>query len=71
MSVRRLTGGRRGPGGEGRGDGQRSDRPEPTEDEKAERREKHEQMVEQWVNEGNGQDWALIREYMQQVRPGR
>lgn len=66
-------GGRRGPGGERRGDGagggERGDRPELSEEEKAERREKHEQMVEQWVNEGNGQDWALIREYMQQVRP--
>ncbi len=66
-----AMGGRRGPGGEGRGEGQRGDRPEPTEEEKAERREKREQMVEQWVNEGNGQDWALIREYMQQVRPAQ
>lgn len=70
-------GGRRGPGGgerpSGEGGGERSegrgDRPEPTEEEKAERREKHESRIEEWVNEGNGQEWALVREYMQQVRP--
>jgi len=66
--------GRRGPGSggpRGEGGGERSDRPEPTEQERQERREQHESRIEQWVNEGNGQDWALIREYMQQVRPQR
>lgn len=70
-------GGRRGPGGGGpggdrsggEGAGDRGDRPEPTEAEKEERREKHESRIEEWVNEGNGQEWALVREYMQQVRP--
>ena len=73
-----AMGGRRGgpgggrPGGEGgENGGDRGDRPEPTEEEKAERRKKHENMIEQWVNEGNGQEWALIREYMQRVRPKR
>ncbi|MEM9345534.1 MAG: hypothetical protein AAGB26_02840 [Planctomycetota bacterium] len=58
------------PGGEGRGGegGERGDRPEPTEEEKAERRAKRESQIEEWVNEGNGQDWALIREYRQQLR---
>lgn len=72
-----AMGGRRGPGGGrpgGGGDGQanqgnRGDRPERTEAEQAERREQRETQIEEWVNEGNGQDWALIREYMQQVRP--
>ena len=79
-----MGGGRRGPGGEGRGprgeggeggerggDGSRGDRPEPTEEERAERRAEHQSRVEDWVNEGNGQEWALIREYMQRVRPRR
>ena len=57
-------GGRRGPEG-----GDRGDRPEPTEAEKQARREQRESRIEGWVNEGNGQDWALVREYMQQVRP--
>lgn len=60
--------GRRGAGG-GEGGEDRGDRPEPTEEEKAERRAQHESRIEQWVNEGNGQEWALVREYMQQVRP--
>lgn len=66
-------GGPRGPGGaqnqdRARGDG---DRPEPTDEQKQERREKHESRIEQWVNEGNGQDWALIREYRDQLRPSK
>lgn len=65
MGGRGGPGGR--PGGEGRG-GERGDRPEPTEQEKAERRDKRESQIEQWVNEGNGQEWALIREYRQQLR---
>jgi len=60
-------GGRGGQGSENGGD--RGDRPEPTEEERAERRKQHESKIEQWVNEGNGQEWALIREYMQHVRP--
>lgn len=71
-------GGRGGPGG-GRPGGEdgdqrgangpaRGDRPERTEAEQAQRRERREDMIEQWVNEGNGQEWALIREYMQQLR---
>ena len=66
-------GGPGGPRGEGGGDrsGERGDRPEPSEEERAERRARHESRIEQWVNEGNGQEWALIREYMQQVRPPR
>lgn len=66
-------GGPGGPRGEGGGDrsGERGDRPESSEEERAERRARHESRIEQWVNEGNGQEWALIREYMQQVRPPR
>lgn len=56
--------GMRGP----RDDSDRSDRPERTEEEKQARREQRESMVESWVNEGNGQDSALMREYMHQVR---
>ena len=69
-----AMGGRGGPpgGGEGRGGGERSgDRPEPTEEEKAERRDKHESRIEHMINEGNGQERALIREYMMHVRPQR
>lgn len=69
-------GGRRGPGDTRnqngtRGDGERGDRPEPTDEQKQERREKHESRIEQWVNEGNGQEWALIREYRDQLRPSK
>ncbi|MGB0766526.1 MAG: hypothetical protein ACPGYV_02315 [Phycisphaeraceae bacterium] len=71
----RGRGGPGGPGGRDRnpsGDTSgRGDRPELSDEEKEERREKHETMIEQWVNEGNGQEWALMREYMQQVRPPR
>lgn len=64
--------GRREPGGErprGEEGGERGDRPERTEEENQARREEHESRIEHWVNEGNGQDWALMREYMQQLRP--
>lgn len=75
-----AMGGRGGPGGgppgggEGRGgerSGDRGDRPEPTDEEKAERRARHESRIEQMINEGNGQERALIREYMMHVRPPR
>lgn len=51
--------------------GDRGDRPELTEDERQQRQEEHETRVEDWVNEGNGQEWALMREYWSQIRPGR
>ncbi|MEO0474345.1 MAG: hypothetical protein AAF085_00040 [Planctomycetota bacterium] len=75
-----AMGGRGGPGGgppgggEGRGgerSGDRGDRPEPTDEERAERRARHESRIEQMINEGNGQERALIREYMMHVRPPR
>lgn len=57
--------------GEGKDSGGRGDRPEPTEEEKQARRDEHESRIEGWVNEGNGQDWALMQEYMQQLMPGK
>lgn len=76
--------GNRGPGrggrpGGGGGDGQRNqgerggngDRPEPTEEERAERRKQHEQHIEEWVNEGNGQEAAWMKEYWQALRQRR
>lgn len=55
-------------GGGNRGGG---DRPELTEEEKAERRKERESHVEQWVNEGNGQEAALIREYWKAIAQRR
>lgn len=76
MQAMRAARGQRGdrreggpPGERGQERGERGDRPKPTEQEKQQRREEHESRVEQWVNEGNGQEWALMHEYMRQVRP--
>ena len=66
--------GGRGEGGERGGErqgGERSTRPEPTEEEREQRREERENRIEQWVNEGNGQEAALMREYWHAIRQAR
>lgn len=75
--------GRGGPRGEGDGQGnrppsgegeERQPREEMTEAERearrAERREQWKSHIEQWVNEGNPQESALIREYFHALRDG-
>jgi hypothetical protein len=51
--------------------GERPPRPERSEEERAERRRDRQDQIEDWVNNGNGQDWALIREYWQNIRQRR
>ena len=55
--------------GQKEANGKNRGKPEPAKDEKARLHEKHEQMFEEWVNEGNGQEEALIYEYLQQLAP--
>ncbi len=47
------------------------ERPERSEEERAERQRERNEQMEDWVNNGNGQDWALIREYWQNIRDRR
>lgn len=63
-SGERTGGGERG--GWGGGDGQG-----PSEEQRAAFRAEMEERIEGWVNEGNGQDQALVREFREAVRQRR
>jgi len=69
----RPEGEQRPPRGEG-ADGERPQREELTEEEReqrdAERRQRWESRIESWVNEGNAQEHALMREYFRAIREG-
>jgi len=47
---------------------EQGERPERSEEQRAERGRERRDRIEDWVNNGNGQDWALIREYWQHIR---
>lgn len=73
--MKAMGGGRRGPGGGKPGGdkagGDKADRPEPTEEqlkEREERMRKGQEWMEDMVNTGNGQEMALMHEYMRAVR---